>query len=99
MIDRIKFAKVLLGAGLYEWRPLLVSVAGIASTLTVLAALQPGLLPAILLPYHPQIVDVGKWAIVVVGLCGGILSQSTKAVLPTAPAPSAPSLLDDESGA
>ena len=85
VLERFAFARALQRAGLYKWRPLVTSVVNMAGVLTVLAALQPGILPDALDVYHAQIVQIGKWAIVVVGVCGVILPQTSKKVLPNLP--------------
>lgn len=97
MTARVRFAVQLMRAGLYEWRGLLAWVAGAAASLGVLAALEPSVLPSQLVPYTRQIHDLGKWALLVGGVCGFIAGQAKKPI-PRAPAPSEPTLLDDERG-
>jgi hypothetical protein len=95
MIARVKVAKQLLDAGLYEARGLLASIAGLISALGALAALDPAMLPASLQPYSAQIHDLGKWA-VLIGVISGAIAAQSKPPIPPAPLTGAPSLLDDE---
>jgi hypothetical protein len=97
MLDRVRFAKQLFDAGLYEMRGLVASALDIASKLAVLAALSPDMLPAVLKPHHAVFVSVGQWAIGVSFLAGIFVAQS-KRVVPQLPPTGAPSLLDDERG-
>lgn len=86
MLARLQYANALRKEGVYEWRAFWASLSGFAGTLTVLAALQPGLLPDFLLPYHPMLVQIGKWALIVVAVAGGVLSQTSEKVIPKLPA-------------
>lgn len=95
MIARLKLAKQLIDAGLYEARGVLASVAGLISALGVLAALDPAMLPTQLHPFAAQIHDLGKWA-VLVGVISGAVAAQSKPPIPPAPLTGAPSLLDDE---
>jgi hypothetical protein len=97
MIERIRYAKQLFDAGLYELRGLVATLAGLLAGLGVFAALDPSMLPSALVPFAPQIHDMGKWALLAGVISGGVAAQSKK-VLPPAPLAGAPSLLDDETG-
>lgn len=98
MIARLRYTKALFDAGLLELRGLIAGTLDIASKLTVLAALSPGMLPEVLQPHHARLVTVGQWAIGVSFLAGLLVMQSKRAI-PQLPVTGAPSLLDDESGA
>jgi lysylphosphatidylglycerol synthetase-like protein (DUF2156 family) len=87
---RVRYALALHDAGVYKWRPIITSVVATASALTVLAALQPGILPEALDRHHAAIVQIGKWAAVVVAVCTFILAQTSEKVLPQLPPEPAP---------
>jgi hypothetical protein len=97
MIARLKYAKQLFDVGLLELRGLIAGTLDIASKLTVLAALSPGMLPDVLKPHHALIVTIGQWAVGVSFIAGLLVMQSKRAI-PQLPVTGAPSLLDDETG-
>lgn len=97
MLERMRFTARVMRAGLYQWRGLVASIVGVAGLLTGLAALDPDILPALLQPYAGTIREIGRWALLIVGVAGGVAAQGKPVLVPT-PLTGAPTLLDDESG-
>lgn len=97
IIARLKFAKRLYDLGLYEVRGVLAWLAGAFASLGVLAALDPAMLPSFMVQYTPHIHDLGKVSLLV-GVVAGVVAGQSKKPLPKPPAPTQPSILDDETG-
>lgn len=79
---RYQLAKDLHSVGEYNFKPLITSVLGFISGLTVFATLTPERLPAFMLPYHPYLIGIGRTAAVIGMLSGGVLAQMKDRVLP-----------------
>lgn len=84
---RLKFANELRKAREYHWKPLLMSVLGGISGLTVLATLTPDMLPDFMLPYQQLFAKIGKTATVIGMVAGSVLLQTKSKVLPDLPKP------------
>ena len=86
MKDRFTYLRTLVKEGQYQARGLMAGLAGLVAACGVLAALDPALLPSQLLPFQQQIHDLGKWAVLIGLVAGGVAAQS-KPPLPKPPAP------------
>ena len=82
---RIQLAKNLRAIGAYHWRPLITSLIGFVSGLTVFATLTPDMLPDFMLLYHPYLVGIGRTAVVIGVVAGAVLAQTSQKVLPKLP--------------